>query len=40
MKYSSNFEEAVVKYEPWAVMSVAQKIYIFIIYKDRCVGKG
>lgn len=27
MKYSSNFEGAVVEYEPWAVMSAAHAIF-------------
>lgn len=28
MKYCSNFEGAVVKYEPWAVMPVAQNVIL------------
>lgn len=31
MKYSSNFERAVIKYEPWAEMPVALNIFFCLI---------
>lgn len=35
MKYGSNFEGAVVKYEPWAEMPVAQKIWTIIMKRKH-----
>lgn len=38
MKYSSNFEGAVVEYEPWAEMPVALNIFLLDTVR-KCISK-